>query len=415
MVRMVPVCRTATAVLAAAACALLALLGQPCSIEFPRCGSPAMLAPGDPLTVEVRLPVPWPGPFVRAARLTAGESVHPLAVRGVSLRGSRAVLDCTVPAEVPPGAYGLRVGAGRGGAFRPNAVFLARQLPERFRFVHITDLGISAADPSVAARFRNTVDEINDLKPAFVLLSGDTCDRGRWSEYAAMYVLLLGIRAPVICCPGNHDRKGWAGYLTAMGRPYHATDFGRWRIVSLDTAHGRDQLTASQFRWLQRHCPSSAGGNSPDNSLAAAGDGGRNAWPPEPPSRPCLVQLHHPLFGRESVAARRLKTAGFLAGGGTAAVFSGHRHADAVYDREGRRREDAADFAGTKFVVTTAVGQSPRSAYGGGKDARRGYRVVYVADGRIVAYTHDDDGDGIPDPVRSTPLRAGDEDGPRGE
>jgi hypothetical protein len=134
--------------------------------------------------------------------------------------------------------------------------------------------------------------------------------------------------------------------------------------VSLDSAHGRDRMTRSGMRRLERE-------------LAACATGGRR----------CLVQMHHPLFGPPAIGACRQRLADLLAGSHVAAVFSGHWHVSGVYDAQGRPRADGpmpADGA-TRFVGTTSVGQPPRAREGSQGAPCRGFRVVDVSGGSLAA------------------------------
>jgi hypothetical protein len=86
-----------------------------------------------------------------------------------------------------------------------------------------------------------------------------------------------------------------------------------------------------------------------------------------------------------------------------AIVLSGHWHQDAVYDGEGQLRDDTSDFPGTKFVVTTALGDSIRRVTRW-PHKYFGYRILDFEEGRLIRYTHDPEGKGLKPPIFSTPL-----------
>jgi len=81
-------------------------------------------------------------------------------------------------------------------------------------------------------------------------------------------------------------------------------------------------------------------------------------------------------------------------------VLSGHWHQDAVFDSDGNFRNDRADFPGTKFVVTTALGAEAREVYSQ-VPVRNGYRWIEFQDGKLRSYSPD-----AHNPVPSTPLGA---------
>jgi hypothetical protein len=354
---------TAAVVASAVLAVLVALARQPAGIERPRMGIPAVCRSGGGFAAELRVPLPAPSRvYVRRPRLDDGARTYPLEVSASRTRGGSVLAVLRVPAGTPPGRYALRVGTGAGAMCRSNAVHVVASFPRTFRFVQIADLGVSDDDPQVARRFRETVRVINRIAPAFVLLTGDITEKGSWTEYAAARELLGEIEAPLVCGPANHDRRGWAGYMASFGSPRHAVDFGRWRILSLDSGHGRDRLTRSDLRWLGR------------GLFLCAAEGKR-----------CIVQVHHPLFGRKAVEGCRREAVEMIAAHFVPAVFSGHWHADAVLDGAGRMRRDASDCRGCRFVVTTSVGQPPRAIGAEGGERRRGFRVVDVRDGVISA------------------------------
>jgi 3',5'-cyclic AMP phosphodiesterase CpdA len=153
----------------------------------------------------------------------------------------------------------------------------------------------------------------------------------------------------------------------------------------VDSAHGRDALTPSAFRWLQ-------------TELAQL-DG-----------RTAIIQLHHPLFPPGSTANSEAGgTGGYLHGyrralldicrqHNVAIVLSGHWHQDAVFDEQGNFRADRVDFSGTKYVVTTALGADVRKVFEE-SEMNNGYRWIEFSNGQLVSYSTDAN-----NPVRSTPL-----------
>jgi 3',5'-cyclic AMP phosphodiesterase CpdA len=167
-------------------------------------------------------------------------------------------------------------------------------------------------------------------------------------------------------------------------------DLGPFAILSLDSAHGRDRLTPSQFHWFRDQLDSLKG-------------------------RVPLVQLHHPIFPPgEAILGDGEKSGGPLFGYRDAfvrlclerqvpIVLTGHWHQDAVFDAMGRFRDDTADFPGTKFVVTTALGDALRRVTRW-PQRYHGYRILVFEQGRLVKYTQDLPGQPSPTPIASTPA-----------
>jgi 3',5'-cyclic AMP phosphodiesterase CpdA len=167
-------------------------------------------------------------------------------------------------------------------------------------------------------------------------------------------------------------------------------DFGPLAIIGLDSAHGRDRLTPSQLLWLK-------------GQMETLG------------TRTPVILVHHPIFPPgDAIYGDAEKSGGYLRGfqktfvrlcqdKNVAVVLSGHWHQDAVYDEQGRLRDDTCEFPGTKFVVTTSLGDSLRRIT---RWPHRyfGYRILEFRDGKLLSYTYDLEGKGQTNPMASVPL-----------
>ena len=77
---------------------------------------------------------------------------------------------------------------------------------------HISDLHISTSEFNQSV-FLESVDEINDLKPDMILLTGDITNQGYYKEYQKSKELLSLFKSPLYAVPGNHDARN-LGYKT---------------------------------------------------------------------------------------------------------------------------------------------------------------------------------------------------------
>jgi 3',5'-cyclic AMP phosphodiesterase CpdA len=277
--------------------------------------------------------------------------------------------------------------------FRGSAVVAPNQLlneSARLRIVHAADLPSMGKEPMLRA----FVDEMAQVKPDVLLVTGDIAydSSEKWFTFVeAQFARLETMGIHVITVPGNHERKGWVTWLRHFGQtPNHRADFGAVTLLSLDSAHGRDRLTPSQYLWLKAQLENARG-------------------------QTVIIQMHHPIF---SPGASRYgdgdKSGGSLQGYkkafvklcrqyDVAMVLSGHWHQDAVYDLEGRFRDDAAEFPGTKFVVTTSLGDSARRVTRW-PHKNFGYRILEFEGHRLVRYTSDPEGQEQAPPIFSTIL-----------
>lgn len=77
-----------------------------------------------------------------------------------------------------------------------------------FAFVQISDTHVGVKNPAYNARFAEVIRQINELKPAFVIHTGDALQS--WSpENAALFKeMTTKLSAPIHVSPGNHDIQG---------------------------------------------------------------------------------------------------------------------------------------------------------------------------------------------------------------
>lgn len=353
-------------------------------VERPRVGVPALVAPGDPLLIEMRTSLPWIAPSFEA-RLAGEGGEADLTLAREGFRGSRLSLRGPVP-PLPDGGYALEVRTGGEVQRFPGAVWIRREWPRRFSFVQIADLPYRSAP----GELRQFVTEMNLTRPAFVLATGDLAYGGAEEWYRLVWEQFESLDVPLIAVPGNHEREGWSHYLDRSGPLRHRVDAGPLAILSLDSGHGRDALTPSAFRWLVEQL-ADLGGRTP------------------------IVQIHHPLFPPgKAKKGEAGGSGGFLHGyhdhlidllaeRGVPLVLSGHWHADGIFDSLGTFRGDRPDFPGTHYAVVTALGADLREVTFWSK-LYHGYRRVEIADGRVVRETYDLDGSGRPSPIASVPL-----------
>jgi len=354
-------------------------LGSPRFVVLrPHLGALAIARAGESIAIEVTTSIPFWRPEWRVW-VDGPRGRRELAIEQVemNLRGARQRLLVALPDDLGVGGLDLTVEAGALRRYRPQALHVVTGYPQRVRFVQLADLPVLGDQGSGEAAMGSLIDEINLIAPDFVLFTGDVIygdpEDGR---YQVLVDLLHRLEPPAIVAPGNHEYKGWSRYLQHFVEPWHVVDFGHLRLISLNSGHGRDQLTLTQERWLVE-------------TLADSGD------------RTPIVQVHHPPFGPRGVA--RLPLAA-LRDTGCPLVLSGHLHHDALFDIDGRQRSDSWQFPGPRFAVTTAAGQNDlRPGSPGSTETYAGYRLIRMDGGEVVSMTYDRNGDGERDAISSYP------------
>lgn len=367
--------------------AIVVATGLPLKVRLdrPRLGTPVIQEPLSTLEIYLRTSLPWSAPDVELSLEDDGGGTFPLPAPSRWWRGNILCLTTRIPG-LKDGRYALRVRTSRQDLRQPGAVFVRKAWPEDIFIVQAGDF----PPPGKEDLMPQFIEEMNLLQPAAVLGSGDISYDVRAEWYAFLLDNLGRLEMPFLAAPGNHERKGWAAYLRAFGPAPQRADLGPLRVLSLDSAHGRDQFTPSEFHWLR-------------NELEHL-DG-----------RTPIIQLHHPVMPAGSaIHGEAGGSGGFLNGfrvpfmdlcrvHRVPLVLSGHWHSDAIFDATGALRDDRADFPGTHYAVVTALGNELRRVTRW-PHQYHGYRIIRFHAGRLVSETYDLAGTGHPNPIASVPL-----------
>lgn len=371
----------AIALLAASVATIWALGSPRIDIARPRLGVPAIRLAGEAIEIEVMASHPlatWAAPGDCSVALTDWRGTTVVPARASRTGATRYSLSIELPPELASGSYDLSVTANGLVARRRRAVHVVAAFEEELTIVQLADLPTFGGDGTGDREMERIIDEVALLDPDVLLVTGDIAYGGTEEQFATFVHYLERLEVPAIVAAGNHEYDGWAFYLEHFGRPWHAVDYGPLRFLSLNSAHGRDQLTASQYAWFSQ--------------AIAARDG-----------RTPIVQVHHPIFGGWHVRARVERFLRDLDEHGVPIVLSGHNHADRVFDRSGEIRSDTWKLPPTIFAVTTAAGADLRPERGD-SPPHHGYRVLRMRGGEVLSYTYDWDGDGQLDPACSHPV-----------
>ncbi|MFC3615395.1 metallophosphoesterase family protein [Lutimaribacter marinistellae] len=199
------------------------------------------------------------------------------------------------------------------------------------RFLHVTDLHVSAPQTNDATRQTDTVAALDrlievalrlDPRPDFIVASGDLTNVGDEASYRLLAERFEGFDIPVHMTLGNHDRRaGWhsvfPGHHAAPDGPVdHDAVLGGVHVVALDSS-----------------VPGRVSGALDDEQIERAAEMlGRN------PDLPKLVAIHHPprLDPSRNFAWATLdqhstdRLASLLEGRSVLAVLSGHVHMNRV-------------------------------------------------------------------------------------
>ncbi|MFZ1685516.1 MAG: metallophosphoesterase [Candidatus Zixiibacteriota bacterium] len=126
--------------------------------------------------------------------------------------------------------------------------------------VHFAVIGDRTGN-HVAGVYEQAVDEIERLRPDFVVTVGDQIEgytvdtsvlRSEWDEY---YTIVSRFTMPLYITPGNHDITYDAALPTfekRVGKPYRSFDIGTMHFVILDNSRCEtsDKMEPAQVKWL---------------------------------------------------------------------------------------------------------------------------------------------------------------------
>ena len=361
---------------------------RPLRIIRPCMAIPDIRLKGDHLTIWVDCLGATESSLWRARLLTDHELMD-LTINGVTFSDGYWYLSALIPDTTGTDLYSLEVTADGSTGLEYNAICIRETFPDNFTFVHMTDTHVNNESfDQVQQCFR----EINLIHPDFVLITGDLVHESCPEQYEMLIELIRELRVPAYLVMGNHDYTNLFGfnndpiyyleYITPI-RDY-SFDFGNHHFVGMDSGHTVDWpyntgsgFTDEQMRWLE-------------------GD----LWAHRQ-SRSRFIFMHHPAvdFTGLTIKNNREEFIALSEEYGVDMTLSGHTHWDAVYDKNGNKKEgDVGWVNGTKFLQTTASGmKSPLYAFAG-------YRLLRVASGELDTYTYDYDANGARDAASSIPY-----------
>lgn len=247
----------------------------------PRFGLPAVVAVGEPFTVELLergAPAALRLALVRsdldaghAARCVAAADAPEASIDGCfplqvleqrreavaasasAPAAARLLLTVQPAAAVPPQGYDLYLESAVDAPVRaPRSVWLRSPSAETrpLRVAHLTDLHLGKGHADLRANLERILAEVNAGQPDLVVVTGDLANLGTRDDLLGQArTLLLGVQAPVVAVVGNHDLgfgptpilttrygAGWANFARAF-HPYlmFSLRLGGWEFVGFDS------------------------------------------------------------------------------------------------------------------------------------------------------------------------------------
>lgn len=270
-------------------------------IQRPILNIPAIHIPGETMTITCLAPQNTTG-FEAWLRHKQKRVNLPMISSTWQNSPARWELQVTIPQVAVFELYDLEVNASGGiHDITRNAVQVLPSRKDNYYFVHVTDLHLPNrlyypnpgydTDSTSVVDFRAVMDDINLIRPEFVLITGDLINEGELENFSNQYwygwtqKVLSELEVPVYITSGNHDiggwnstpppsgssRKNWWRYFgwSWLDNPdfnwqYHTQDYyftyGNTLYIGLEAynnydnfrpaIYGSDSYTYNQLMWL---------------------------------------------------------------------------------------------------------------------------------------------------------------------
>lgn len=272
-------------------------------IQRPLLNVPAISLPGENINIEC---IASQNTQNWSVSLIRGNRTIPMTINNAVYQFSPArwVINVTIP-EVPVfEMYDLKVTAS--GGLEDISMHCVHVIPSRkqnYYFAHITDIHMPThiywpdngydTDSTETVDFREVINDLNIIRPEFVLITGDLVNQGENEDlenlqwYSKSQRLLRELDIPVYLVAGNHDIGGWDSQPPSDGTarrdwwkfygwswlsnpnasfPYHTQDYsfdyGALHFIGLEAydnydnwryeIYGSQSFTDQQMNWLQQ-------------------------------------------------------------------------------------------------------------------------------------------------------------------
>ena len=126
-----------------------------------------------------------------------------------------------------------------------------------FLIAHVSDLHVNAPE-FMPEKIVTCIDEVNDLSPDLVAVTGDITNSGYEKEYKKAKEYIDEFQARTIVIPGNHDTRetGYTYYEEYFGEANQFVDLGPVTVIGVDSTlpdndegwMGRERVT-----WLNEN------------------------------------------------------------------------------------------------------------------------------------------------------------------
>lgn len=366
----------------------------------PRCSSPVFAIKNSTIniTLEGSVPTSFDVYLTTAYELVVDDIL--LTVQQVKSSDSIYEITVNIPTFTPVELYNLTFLINNKGIYskltEPRCVQVIDAFKDTFSFIHITDFhmgdlrGFSESIKETIGwkSIKRCIDEINIIRPDFVVISGDLVYGQLYPfeyhrEYKMCYEMIQKFDVPTFLVPGNHDgynrilEDGFSYWQDYFGPLYYSFDYGDYHFQAINSYD-----ISKIFRLTFLFIPLNWGGSISDEQLN---------WIDQDlqqySSKHNIQFMHHnPLWNTkgDSLISKdyenRKNLLNIINKYDVDMVLAGHVHWDSVnVDND------------TIFITTTTPESDIRV-----KDGYWGYRQIEIRENKISNYNYKDPKYSIP-------------------
>ena len=226
-------------------------------IQYPLINIPEIALPGDTLIIKYNLNI---SESVKDIYLEEGSAKYQLSfsATGTDQVTGLMTLEAFIPDSILYSIYDLIfISSSDQIDISENSVYIIPEYKDNYTFVHVTDTHLPShkfwgddgveTDSTELEDFREVIDDINIINPAFVLHTGDLVNDGELEHLGVPAIsrakrLLHELNVPLYLVTGNHDLGGW-DYTPGPAGTARKTwwKFFGWKY--LDHSDGRAPIT----------------------------------------------------------------------------------------------------------------------------------------------------------------------------
>lgn len=227
----------------------------------PRINIPVIKRPGDSFNVEIETKFPMDSIGSIEISIQSNYNQYNLVINENTKNGNQINVNVTLPLSVTPEVlYNLQVNLNGLTDIQYHAVKVISEFKKDFTMAILTDIHINKIDdPELNSlkRLHQTVDELNLIRPEFVLMLGDNTEAARPDEHRLLVQELMRLEIPIYIIIGNHEQEYISEYLRWFKYLKYTFEYGNdFYFIAVDTGILFNKLTDQDIQWIRNELDS---------------------------------------------------------------------------------------------------------------------------------------------------------------